>query len=75
MPVSVDAAVRQNVVTELSSPSELGKVLCSLTPVSPVTPLNVSATTLAAGGMMVTQVGTVAPPVGTVMVLAPEARF
>jgi hypothetical protein len=41
--------------------------------VSPVTPLRVRVTTFAAGGTIVTAT-TVEPPVGTVIVLKPEAR-
>jgi len=51
----------------------VGSVLWILTPVSPEIPLRVIDVALAAGGTIVTAVGTV-PPVGTVMVFAPEER-
>lgn len=60
-------------MTEESRAITEKSVLWSLTPVSPVTPLNVIEITLPDGGWMVTAVG-VDPPVGTVIVFAPEAR-
>jgi hypothetical protein len=50
-----------------------GSVRCSPIPVSPVTPFNVIDWVFPVGGRIVHAVGVV-PPVGTVMVLRPEAR-
>ena len=50
-----------------------GSVRWRAIPVSPVTPLRVIVTALEAGGTIVQAFG-VEPPVGGVMVLAPETR-
>ena len=47
--------------------------MCRRIPVSPDTPLSVIETALPVGGTMV-HATTVLPPVGSVMVFAPEAR-
>lgn len=66
--------VRTKVVTDESRPMDVGSVLWILMPVSPLTPLNVIETELAAGGTIVTAVGTNPVIAGTVMVFAPELR-
>jgi hypothetical protein len=73
IPVIVPPAVRQKVVVAAARAMVEGSVRCNPTPVSPVTPLSVRACVLPVGGTMVHAVGVV-PPVGTVMVFAPDAR-
>lgn len=62
-------AVRQNVDTLEARLMMAGSVGCRTTPVSPVTPLNVSVVLLPAGGTMMTHF----VPEGTVMEFAPLA--
>jgi hypothetical protein len=50
-----------------------GSVLCSTTPVSPVTPFKVIVSVLPVGGIIVTDFGVV-PPAGGVIVFNPLAR-
>lgn len=68
----VPPAVRTKVVEPEARAIEDGSVRWSGTPVSPVTPFRVRVWTFPEGGIMVAAV-TVLPPVGKVMVFAPEA--
>lgn len=71
--MSVAPAVITNVVVPVASETVNGSVRCMAIPVSPVTPFNVMVTTLDAGGTHVHATG-VDPPVGGVMVFAPETN-
>ena len=61
-----------NVVTDDAREILVGSVACIKTPVSPVTPFRVSVAVFAAGGIIV-HAFTVEPPVGSVIVFAPDA--
>lgn len=73
MPVNVFEQVRQKVVAPEASARVVGSVGWSRNPVSPVIPFKVMVTTFPTGGTIVTLTA-VEPPVGGVIVLAPEAR-
>ena len=61
-----------NVVTDDAREILVGSVACIRTPVSPVTPFSVSVAVFPDGGIIV-HAFTVEPPVGNVIVFAPEA--
>mgnify|MGYP001578073666 FL=1 len=73
MPVKAAPAVITKVVVPVERETVNGSVRWRAIPVSPVTPLSVMVTALDAGGTMVQALGVV-PPVGGVMVFAPETR-